>query len=419
MLEPAARARGRADRRERPLSRRRRAREPRLAGRAARGPGRAAAAGRRRRAGLARGAPPQRRLAAAVGRHRAAGRHRGAAHVPARWSATCAGRPGEHRALPFAVDVDGVFAGQVTVNNIVRGSAQFGAGRLLGRRRRYAGRGIMPHRGGAGVRPLLRRWACTGSRSRSGRRTPRACGWWRSSASRESATPRAPAHRRRLARPPALRDHRRGRPGGLLARSCRSRPGRSTSANTSPRMNFRRRHTARACPARGWRWHIVVPWVDRIIFGAIVVAWAALPDPPGAAAPRRGRRGRRSIDRFSSAMRVLARRSVTAPSTGRPVATDPDLGAGRMVAAAPRPSLHREPPVVDAPPSAARPRTSRAAARAAAARRRRVLLALVVCLAVVAVLAGLHRLPLWSPVASRRAGARLADGLPPSGPPGH
>jgi [ribosomal protein S5]-alanine N-acetyltransferase len=44
---------------------------------------------------------------------------------------------------PFAVEVDGHFAGQVTVNNIVRGSAQFASvGYWLDRE--YAGRGVMP-----------------------------------------------------------------------------------------------------------------------------------------------------------------------------------------------------------------------------------------------------------------------------------
>jgi ribosomal-protein-alanine N-acetyltransferase len=44
---------------------------------------------------------------------------------------------------PFAVDVGGRFAGQVTVNNIVRGSAQFASvGYWLDRD--YAGRGVMP-----------------------------------------------------------------------------------------------------------------------------------------------------------------------------------------------------------------------------------------------------------------------------------
>ncbi len=45
--------------------------------------------------------------------------------------------------MPFAIDVDGQFAGQVTVNNIVRGSAQFASvGYWLDRA--YAGRGVMP-----------------------------------------------------------------------------------------------------------------------------------------------------------------------------------------------------------------------------------------------------------------------------------
>lgn len=46
-------------------------------------------------------------------------------------------------AYPWAIEVDGVFAGQLTVSNIVRGSAQFGSiGYWLDET--YAGRGIMP-----------------------------------------------------------------------------------------------------------------------------------------------------------------------------------------------------------------------------------------------------------------------------------
>jgi len=46
-------------------------------------------------------------------------------------------------AMPFAIEVDGKFAGQVTVNNIVRGSAQFASiGYWLDRA--VAGRGVMP-----------------------------------------------------------------------------------------------------------------------------------------------------------------------------------------------------------------------------------------------------------------------------------
>ncbi|MEP9384745.1 GNAT family protein [Nocardioides sp. KR10-350] len=45
--------------------------------------------------------------------------------------------------FPFAIEVDGAFAGQVTVNNIVRGSAQFASvGYWIDQR--YAGRGITP-----------------------------------------------------------------------------------------------------------------------------------------------------------------------------------------------------------------------------------------------------------------------------------
>ena len=49
----------------------------------------------------------------------------------------------EDQAMPFAVEVDGAFVGQVTVNNIVRGSAQFASiGYWLDQQ--VAGRGIMP-----------------------------------------------------------------------------------------------------------------------------------------------------------------------------------------------------------------------------------------------------------------------------------
>jgi ribosomal-protein-alanine N-acetyltransferase len=49
----------------------------------------------------------------------------------------------EGAVFPFAVEVDGDFAGQLTVNNIVRGSAQFASmGYWLDQR--FAGRGVMP-----------------------------------------------------------------------------------------------------------------------------------------------------------------------------------------------------------------------------------------------------------------------------------
>src|SRR3546814_18442378 len=49
----------------------------------------------------------------------------------------------EDQAMPCGVLVDGEFAGQVTVSNIVRGSAQFASlGYWLARR--FAGRGVIP-----------------------------------------------------------------------------------------------------------------------------------------------------------------------------------------------------------------------------------------------------------------------------------
>ena len=77
------------------------------------------------------------------------------------WDATvppgAEGRPSTFRSLvrrlhrqaragttyPFAIDVGGHFAGQVTVNNIVRGSAQFASvGYWIDQQ--YAGRGVIP-----------------------------------------------------------------------------------------------------------------------------------------------------------------------------------------------------------------------------------------------------------------------------------
>ena len=77
------------------------------------------------------------------------------------WDATVppgsGGRPASYRSLvrrlnrqaregttmPFAIEVDGHFAGQVTVNNIVRGSAQFASvGYWIDRD--FAGRGVVP-----------------------------------------------------------------------------------------------------------------------------------------------------------------------------------------------------------------------------------------------------------------------------------
>jgi hypothetical protein len=106
--------------------------------------------------------------------------------------------------MPFAIDVDGRFAGQVTVNNIVRGSAQFASvGYWLDRD--VAGRGVMPTSVALGRAAPDRGRDPTGELQLAARR-------------REARHPggrlRAalPPHRRRLARPPDLRHHRRGLP---------------------------------------------------------------------------------------------------------------------------------------------------------------------------------------------------------------
>jgi ribosomal-protein-alanine N-acetyltransferase len=47
------------------------------------------------------------------------------------------------RQLPFAIEVEGRFVGQITVNNVIRGSAQFASvGYWIDER--YAGRGVTP-----------------------------------------------------------------------------------------------------------------------------------------------------------------------------------------------------------------------------------------------------------------------------------
>ena len=79
------------------------------------------------------------------------------------------------RQLPFVVEYDGKFVGQLTVSNIVRGSAQFGSiGYWIDEA--YAGRGIMPRAVALAVDHCFGPVGLIGSRSRSGPRTSRPCG---------------------------------------------------------------------------------------------------------------------------------------------------------------------------------------------------------------------------------------------------
>jgi len=117
-----------------------------------------------------------------------------------------------------------------------------------------------------------------------------------------------------------------------------------------------------------------------LIYGAIVLVWAAFLVPW---ALRRYDEAAhtRSIEKFSTAMRVLGRRDALEPTT---------LAAPRGLG---------EPPPEPARAAVAAPHPSRAAARAAAQRRRRTLLALLALTAVVLGLAMAGVVPLWAAVA--------------------
>ena len=177
------------------------------------------------RPGWSRGTRPSRRVGGAADDFRS---WSGGSHRHAR-QGTC---------LPFAIEVDGRFAGQVTVNNIVRGSAQFASvGYWLDQD--VAGRGVMPravamvidhcfftaglHRIEVAIRP---------ENSNSLRVVEkldiREVGY----------APQVPPHRRRLARPPASTPSPRRRcPDGVLTR-LRASGGHQTHEPHSHTRHF-------------------------------------------------------------------------------------------------------------------------------------------------------------------------------------
>ncbi|MEJ7630570.1 MAG: hypothetical protein WKF54_13355 [Nocardioidaceae bacterium] len=126
-----------------------------------------------------------------------------------------------------------------------------------------------------------------------------------------------------------------------------------------------------------------------VIYGAIVVVWAAYLVPLALRRHDEASRSR-SIARFSSAMRVLARRGATVssavPATARVVVTPP-RGESRVIVQNPVAEHHRAPDT---------PRPDRATGRAAAARRRRVLSVLCGITLAVTLVAVLGLVPLWS-----------------------
>jgi hypothetical protein len=126
-----------------------------------------------------------------------------------------------------------------------------------------------------------------------------------------------------------------------------------------------------------------------VIYAAIVVAWAAYLVPLALRRHDEAARSR-SIERFSSAMRVLARRGSS--YRGRTIVT-PQRNSERLLP--PSRGLGAAPAVEPAVRVPA-PRPDRAAMRAAAARRRRVLSVLLGLSALAGIAAVAGVLPVWS-----------------------
>jgi hypothetical protein len=127
--------------------------------------------------------------------------------------------------------------------------------------------------------------------------------------------------------------------------------------------------------------------VSGVIYGVIVCVWAAFLVPRALRRHDEASRAR-SVERFSSAMRVLGRR--TEIEQRRASAVD---GAGP---AAPQVTLRKESQVVAEPTPPPRRRPNQTAARAAAARRQLVLFSLFIATLAVGLLAGFGVVPPWA-----------------------
>ena len=133
-----------------------------------------------------------------------------------------------------------------------------------------------------------------------------------------------------------------------------------------------------------------------IIFVVLAVAWAVFLIPKALKHHDEAARTR-SIDRFSNAIRVLARREPVSRRDARLVVT----GATRttlppVAAEVVAEQVAEKVEVVAVPIPRARLQARRKAARIAARRRRRVLVSLLVCTILVGVAGYLAYLPLWS-----------------------
>jgi len=135
-----------------------------------------------------------------------------------------------------------------------------------------------------------------------------------------------------------------------------------------------------------------------IIFVVLAVAWAVYLIPKALKHHDEVARTR-SVDRFSNAMRVLARREPVNRRDTRLVVTPPrPAGSSRVIPPAARATTTT--PAAPAAPAAPRrvpsPPAERAAARAAARRRRRILLGLLVIDVAVVAVAAFALVPWWS-----------------------
>jgi hypothetical protein len=159
--------------------------------------------------------------------------------------------------------------------------------------------------------------------------------------------------------------------------TARQVAGQATTFSADTPLALRRGHVARL-----YRQSV---GLTGIIYGSIVVAWAAYLVPFVLRRHDEAARSR-SVDRFSSSMRVLSRHGRAASGrvvVGPPRTTDRVLRPGLSRTGSTAPGI-----------SAARP--SRAALAAAARRRRRILVGLLIGTAVVAAAGVLGAIPLWS-----------------------
>jgi hypothetical protein len=126
--------------------------------------------------------------------------------------------------------------------------------------------------------------------------------------------------------------------------------------------------------------------VSGVIYGVIVCLWAAFLVPRALRRYDEASRAR-SVERFSSAMRVLGRRTE--------VERRRDIAADGADPAAPKVTLRKESQLVV---EAAPPRPNQAAARAAAERRQLVLFSLFIATLAIGSLAGFGVVPPWAVV---------------------